>query len=377
MLQARHQGVVAVAFLLSMLAAAPALGVSVQYGSGGDPYAFMPWHEDLANRGVHRSVGMVNVNGSFNGSGTLIGRRWVLTAAHVVDTAASLSFTLNGKTVQSDRWFTPRGWNNNLSAGNDIALVRLAKPLRTGEVVRLYQGNARNKKVTSAGFGSYGNGLTGETFIYDNVRRALRNITDVTDYHADSRQLIYDFDSAPSSPNFRLSLADLDKLNGDGSINWDADMYPLTLEGGLTHGDSGGGLFVGSRLAGVHSYAVGGFDEGDVVRVGIHGGLSGSTAVNPYRRWIKTVKRRSFRGLDVSHMTRQGLPGDPIFDLVPTQAFSSQYLDPVTVATLKDMYGIDVVVSTARGYTVIPEPVSASILGLGSLMLLRRRRQAS
>lgn len=352
--------------------AATAQAITIQHGTGGDPFVYDSWHRELGNKGVHRSVGKVLSNGTFNGSGVLIGRRWVLTAAHVVDTANRVAFNINGRNVGADVWYTPRGWRRDFTAGNDLALVRLKRPVKNAPIARLYRGNAQNKKMTGVGFGNTGTGLLGET-ISDQVRRGMRNITDVTDSRV-RRQIAFDFDIAPSDPLFRLAFTDRDQLNPDGTVNWDADMYPLALEGGIAHGDSGGGDFIGGRLAGIHSWAIG-FANGEVPILGVHGGASYSVDVTALRRWINSVKRRSFRGIQINN-ARIATRGKPIFQIAPEDVFESDYLSSSNILAMRDLHGWDIAAGNSNGYVIVPEPATLGLLGVGSLALLRRRRPA-
>src|SRR6185436_3328686 len=64
---------------------------------------------------------------SFNyiASGTLIATDWVLTAAHVVDIAQTLSFTVNGTLYTADSWAANPNWTGDLTAGYDLGLFHL------------------------------------------------------------------------------------------------------------------------------------------------------------------------------------------------------------------------------------------------------------
>ena len=112
---------------------------------------------------VGRFMGTTTKSG-FLASGTLVAPEWVLTAAHVVDSAKTLSFNIGGQTYQVDRKIVYPGWNGDLWSGTDIGLVHLVKPVDNIKPAQLYTGCGElNQPDTVVGFGKTGTGSSGDT----------------------------------------------------------------------------------------------------------------------------------------------------------------------------------------------------------------------
>jgi len=154
--------------------------------------------------------------------------------------ASAGTFTLNGVSYASTQLITMPGWNGNVYHGNDFGLVHLSSPIAAVPPAMLYSGTSEFGQVgTFVGSGFTGTGLTGYNVALGSQKRAFQNMID-GDFGLPQRVYAADFDS-PHSTN----------ASGFGSV------YPLLLEGCVTPGDSGGGVFIqqGSQyyLAGVIS----------------------------------------------------------------------------------------------------------------------------
>jgi len=333
---------VAAACVLVGLTAAASAGTgrddNVDEGGGGVHVDFGAWYP---------SVGYVQAPQG-RASATLIDPQWALTAAHVVDGATSLSFTIGGIEHGATQWLPHPKWNGDLEKGYDIGLIQFGDPISDIEPAPLYTGTSELDSVgTAAGYGRYGTGTEGATG-FDGQRRAGNNTIDalLRTPGKDNRILLTDFDSGSPADN---ALADV------GS-----EPEPLALEYLIAPGDSGGGLFldtdesnaedingdgvldpVGDVLAGVHSFVWGRLDgapDSD------YGDVSGHTRVSAFGDWIDSVLSPGGGDDDGGKPPWAGGPGGK-----PKK-------------------------SSAFDDSIVPEPATLALLLSGGLMLMWRRR---
>lgn len=247
----------------------------------------------LAAQPQFRASGYLRIGTAGFGSGTLIDPEWVLTAAHcVIDelgpTATTWRFEIGGQVVDipiENVYFPPAWITSGFDAGYDVALLRLPKPFRGVRPAALYTDRDEvGKVITTLGYGTTGNGQTGN-LLPSGTRRAGQNTIDATTSFisipgyvmpplavGSDRTILYDFDSP------------------QGSTSTIGSAKPLNLEYSGAPGDSGGGAFVmagsGSRILGVVSrgYSPNGRAQS------VYGTTAVYTRVSSHVSWIRSVQ---------------------------------------------------------------------------------------
>ena len=289
-------------------------------------------YTDLAGLPAFDSVGLIQGTRdgeSFFASGTLIADEWVLTAAHVGDAAdaGSISFDLGDAAVyNADDWGTHPRWNGSLLWERDLALVHLDSAVESVLPATRFTGRRlTGETLTYVGYGKTGTGLTGATITETPPQK--RAGTNNAEWGF-GNVILSDFDDPALDPNFF-----------EWFFPWTAetDMEYLTAEG-----DSGGGVFVEGHdgemlLAGVSSFVVGFDGEPD----SDYGDWSGAASLFRANRWIDAVLAGKM-DLDVSFASGIG-----------------RIINGRMIATSG----------------TVPEPATLSLLALGGLAALRKRRR--
>jgi len=194
--------------------------------------------------------------GPFFASSVAISPSWILTAAHVVDRSKKCFIHYNDKKYETLNVIKHHGFSDNQFGLHDIALIQLAENLDLKFYPELYHNNDEEGKLCSiSGFGLTGNFHTGVEK-YDGKRRAGSNYIDKID-----RNLLI------CSPSVEHKNTELEFLIG--------------------RGDSGGGLFIGNKLAGINSCVLADDKKTDST----YGDESGHTRISEHVEWIeKTIK---------------------------------------------------------------------------------------
>lgn len=236
-----------------------------------------------------------NASGGWGCSGTLIAQSYVLTAAHCVENSNGWmnqgTFWLGNQSYSVNRVGANSNWfssGRDLTLGVDLAILSLSSNAWNANPAMLYTSRDEDLKMgTYVGFGATGTGDTGY-FRSDAVKRAGQNTMGVaTRLGYSDRLLVSDFDDP------RLARAS-DPLS-----------QPLNLEYQLAPGDSGGGMFIDGRVAGVHSFisATDGSLNAD------YGDISASVRVSSSANWIRGAANYLAQLLGRSNPTIAGSSG--------------------------------------------------------------------
>jgi hypothetical protein len=194
----------------------------------------------------------------FYASAVIIDPEWILTAAHVVNNA---KYGYISQAGSEDRRLIARFIKHPEFVQNnfgyyDIALCKLEKKLLLDFYPDLYVDQDETNKVCAiSGFGDTGN-FTKGVFVSDGKKRAGSNIIDGVDRHL----LI-------CTPSLVYKRTNLEFL--------------------IASGDSGGGLFIGNKLAGINSCVIAGDKKTD----SSYSDEGGHTRISVFVEWIKnTIK---------------------------------------------------------------------------------------
>lgn len=249
-------------WILTLALAVPVQAVVVRDDRPASEYL------DLGADAAYDSLGLLVSNWGYTGCGTLIAPDWVLTAAHNLTAASSVTFTVNGISYSSASFVKHPSWTGDALNGYDLALVQLSTPVVGVTPAELYQGaDEWGQTACFVGLGFTGTGLTGWR-PSDNLKRGFENVID-GDFGSPGHLLGADFDN-PHNP----------------AENWFGASLCLDLEGCVSPGDSGGGVFltIGSEeyLAGIISFVAGTDGNGN----GDYGDVTGFARVSTFAPWI-------------------------------------------------------------------------------------------
>jgi len=192
----------------------------------------------------------------FRASAVIIKPTWILTAAHIVQKAANCSIKFKGEDIKISCITSQPEYEENKFALNDIAICKLSKPVQINFYPQLYDKNDEENKICSiSGFGLTGPYQISQTRKSDGLKRAGTNIINRIENH--------------------ILVCSLKDRKTD-------------LEFLICHGDSGGGLFIDQKLAGINSCI---FSDDKNLDANVDD-ESGHTRVSIFVNWInETIKK--------------------------------------------------------------------------------------
>lgn len=187
------------------------------------------------------------------GSAVIIDPHWIITAAHVIENCNSWTVIVKDKEYKLSKVFINPKYNTNIFGESDIALGYSPEPIKISFYPPLYENGDEVGKVCSiAGWGLTGNFNTGVK-ISDGKIRGGSNLVDRTDK--------------------KVLICSASKRNNKFT----------ELEYLICSGDSGGGLFIDGKLAGINSCVI----SEDKKTDSDYGDSSGHTRISKFISWIK------------------------------------------------------------------------------------------
>lgn len=208
---------------------------------------------------VGKLCGVYEDEKMFCASAVAIGDHHILTAAHVVKNAKNCFFTINGRDFCVQNIVYHSDFDKDEFGRGDIAIGYIDENIGLNFYPELYDNGDEDGKLCSiAGYGITGNFIRGATKS-DGKKRAGSNIID----YISSDLLI-------CSPSRR------------GKSH-------TSLEFLISSGDSGGGLFIDGKLAGINSCVMS--DGSKPKLLSTYETESGHTRISKYIQWIKDHKK--------------------------------------------------------------------------------------
>jgi hypothetical protein len=201
---------------------------------------------------VGRLIVINSNNETYSASAVAYSDNIIITAAHVLDGKKDCFIDINNKKIYILRTISHKDYQHENHGVFDIAIGLCEKPIGLEWYPSLYEKEDEVEKVCSmSGYGLPGTFSTGYLVHGDNLRRAGSN--------------------------------KIDSIDRDLLICTPSNHRRTSLEYCIAPGDSGGGLFIENRLAGINSciLAVDRKSKSD------YGSECGHTRISKYVGWIK------------------------------------------------------------------------------------------
>lgn len=193
--------------------------------------------------------GVYENNERYCASGVAIKPRWILTAAHVIKSAKTCHIKINDETIVALQTIPHEDFNSDSFGYYDIGLVHFEKDLLLDAYAELYIDKDEIGKICGiAGYGITGTFVQG-SIISDSQKRGGSNTINYIDKH--------------------LLICNL------------TDTY-TPMEFLIASGDSGGGLFINQKLAGINSCVISAGKSPN----SSYGCESGHTRISQHIEWI-------------------------------------------------------------------------------------------
>lgn len=193
--------------------------------------------------------------GESSGSAIIIDDNWIITAAHIVKNMKNHHIVIDDKRYNLDSVICHEKYHDNVFGYYDIAICHIEETVNMKPYPALYENNDEvGKLVAITGLGLTGNFNTGVK-ISDGKKRAGSNYIK----KIERGTLVCD----ASRPGQKIT----------------------ELEYLICSGDSGGGLFIDGKLAGINSSVLGYDDRPDST----YGDESCHTRISIYIPWIKNI----------------------------------------------------------------------------------------
>ena len=191
---------------------------------------------------------------TFKASAVVINERTALTAAHVIQKASDCYLIVDNKKIKITKILCHKDFNEDIFGVGDIAICYCEEDINLLEFPFLYENTDEvGKQCSISGFGVTGTFVTGSK-ISDSQKRAGLNYIDYIE-----KELLVCSPSKNEDPN------------------------KTVLEFIISHGDSGGGLFINKKLAGINSSVMAIDKKPDST----YTDESCHTRISTYAPWIK------------------------------------------------------------------------------------------